>query len=190
MEVNDHNPETIVAQALVERIQSGDLSAEAEMVQRYQPGLRAILLKRADSAFLVEEVAQATWEVVIPKIRQGEIRAPEKLGAFIMTIGKNQLIMAFRKNTKLPDANPDIIDAQADTKERPDEWLQNRQLGLAIRSALDDLPQARDRELITQFFIKGKTKQELCEQFALTPAHFDRVLYRARNRFKAIWHQQ
>jgi hypothetical protein len=51
---------------------------------------------------------------------------------------------------------------------------------------LDELPTARDRQVLIRFYLDGSDKQSLCEEFGLSPKHFDRVLMRARSRLRTI----
>ena len=56
-----------------------------------------------------------------------------------------------------------------------------------MQEVLSELGQERDRDIIQKFYLFGLSKSQLCEQYEISPAHFDRVLYRAKERFKVIW---
>lgn len=180
--------EASVARQLVERITAGDTSAETEMVERYHRGLVAMLYNRSKDRSLAEDVAQDTWVLALQKVRNQELRDTSKLASFITQIGRNQLIMSYRASSKQQYSDDDELgelpDQQAQT---PEQSLVNSQLGHVIGTLLDELTQDRDRDLIKRFYLSGDCKFELCKEYDLTEAHFDRVLFRARQRFKKLW---
>lgn len=179
-----------VAIDLVSKIQSGNPGAEAQMVSRYSRGLKAALFHRCKDIGLAEDVMQESWIVVINKVRNGEIRKPENLSAFIIQVGKNQLIMKFRKQSKM-SSEVAIEDIELASQEStPEQALINTRLGKTITRLFDSLSVARDKEILQKFYVTGLSKSSLCEEYELTEAHFDRVLYRARQRFKKLWVQE
>ena len=44
----------------------------------------------------------------------------------------------------------------------------------------------RDRELLVRFYLYEESKESLCRTFGLTELHFNRVIYRARDRFREL----
>ena len=182
----EYTAEAEVAKNLVEQIVSGDHRAEAEMVSRYERGLITMLRNRSKDRHVAEEVAQDTWMVVLTKVRKNELRDASKLAAFISQVGRNQLLMRYRSQARDPQQldEPDTFQAQ---KLSPEDSLVNNQLGAAIEKMFGMLSQDRDRQILQQFYHVGVSKQELCRRFSLSDSHFDRVLFRARERFKSIW---
>lgn len=168
------------------RIVSGDQAAENAMVERYHHGLIVMLFNRCSETALAEDVAQDTWLLVLRKVRDGELRDTTKLGAFIMQIGRNQLIMKFRSRQKNPDSYDDEVGSIADQSPTPDQILEREQFGSAVIELLSEMTKDRDKELLKRFYLVGDDKTDICRQWELDPIHFDRVLYRARERFKNI----
>jgi len=182
--------ESEVSQSLVERILQKDRTAEAEMVQRYQRGLYVMLFNRAKNKALAEDIAQESLTLVLTKVRNNDLRDPTKLAAYIIQIGKNQLLMHYRQQSKfdiIDDADLDSITHGQAAHTTPEQAAINEQLGELIQEVLSELKQTRDQDIIKGFYLSGKTKQDLCDVHKVTPAHFDRVLYRARERFKKLW---
>lgn len=182
--------EASIAKQLVERILAREANAEAEMIARYDSGLRALLFKRSKDKQLADDIAQDTWFVVISKVRKGELRESEKLAAFIIQTGKNQLLMHYRKKstseTQLDEDFREPIDAGL----TPEQDLQNAQLGALIGRLFKSMSQKRDREILKNFYLRGREKGELCNELNISEAHFDRVLFRARQRFKKLWDRE
>jgi len=48
----------------------------------------------------------------------------------------------------------------------------------------------RDRELLVRFYLQEESKEELCRAFGLTELHFNRVIHRARDRFRDLLRQR
>jgi len=76
-----------------------------------------------------------------------------------------------------------------DTKNSPEKAFVDGQLSQCVARLLDELTVDRDKHILRRFYLVGDDKDELCKEFDLTPAHFDRVLYRARERFKVLWEE-
>ncbi|MFC3120127.1 RNA polymerase sigma factor [Agaribacter flavus] len=187
----DNMSESEFAQSIVERIIAGDAKAEKEMVKRYQRGLMFMLRKRSGDEHLAADVSQDTWRLVIEKVRQGQLKDPKKLSAFIVQIGKNQLIMHYRRpEAKKTDSLDETQTRAMEATEQPEKVLENHNLALMVRSVIGELNTPRDRELIFRFFIDEQEKHVICHELDLDKVHFDRVLYRAKQRFKQLWDSQ
>ena len=48
------------------------------------------------------------------------------------------------------------------------------------------LPTVRDREIIKRFYLDEEDKAEICRSMGLSPLHFDRVMFRARQRVRVL----
>jgi len=174
-------------ETLVQKIIDGDSSAETEIVQRYQTPLMVILCNSSKDRVLAEDIAQDTWIIVLQKIRNGDVREPKQLAAFIRQVGKNQLIMRYRKNEKDKHNEPVDDDKTYSTSPTPEQNVVNNQLNKSIVNLFKQLSQPRDRDILKRFYTTEDTKEDLCHEYGLTSAHFDRVLHRARERFKKLW---
>lgn len=187
LKINGNATEAEVSAYLVKRIITGDRVAEAEMVSRYQRGLKAVLFQKTNDSFVLEDVIQDTWLVVLKRVRNNELRDSSKLAGFIIQTGKNQLIMKFRKvragDENLGDELPDLVDKSL----TPDQEAENTQLAGVISGVFSQMKQTRDQDLLERFYLSGDTKSDLCEEYDLTASHFDRVIFRARQRFKTLW---
>ena len=171
------------AEELVRRILAGDQSAEALMVNKYQRGLKLVLFRQG-GASLIEDVCQETWRVVLEKVRANAIREPAKLSAFIVQIGRNQLIMHNRKlrKTEEYDHEVEVIPGKHD----PSSDYEQMRLREMVSQALLSLDTDRDREVLRRFYLSEEEKSKICADLELTPEHFSRVLYRAKARFRAL----
>ena len=55
-----------------------------------------------------------------------------------------------------------------------------------MRALLNELGQPRDREILQRFYVQEEDKERICNDLHLDGAHFNRVLFRARERFREL----
>ena len=48
---------------------------------------------------------------------------------------------------------------------------------------------ARDRQVLFRFYIAEENKEDICSDLGLSSLHFNRVLFRARERFRELYEQ-
>jgi RNA polymerase sigma-70 factor (ECF subfamily) len=170
---------------ILQDIRNGDKQAEKELVERYWRGLIFVLNNQCHDPDLTNDLAQDTFIIVINKARKGDIENPAALGAFIRQVGVNLVIAHFRKESRRKTDVDENIDIQfPDRAPSIQQSLGEKELTQVVKQVMDELPNQRDRELLYRYFVYGHTKQQICDDFELTLAHFDRVLYRARARLK------
>lgn len=174
-------------EALLERIRNGDKQAEEILVHQYWRGLHYIVNRQTSDAELAADIAQDAFVVVITKARKGEIENAAAIGSFIRNVAGNLLIANYRKDARRKtDSNDQVDHLFEHIQPEQAEKLCQQKLVEVVAQVLDELPTKRDRDLLYRFFVYGQAKSLICEEFELTEAHFDRVLYRARNRLKQI----
>lgn len=55
-----------------------------------------------------------------------------------------------------------------------------------MREVFRDLGTPRDRELLVRYYLHDEDKDSVCRRLGLTEAHFNRVIFRARERFRGL----
>ncbi|TVZ37206.1 RNA polymerase sigma-70 factor (ECF subfamily) [Alteromonadaceae bacterium 2753L.S.0a.02] len=168
---------------LVQRIRNGDSLAEHQLVEKYQRGLRLVLQRKSNPG-IAEEVCQETWRVVLENLRQGKLRDPQKLAAYITQTGRNQLIMYFRRNENTGADSSKTVEPT--TTFGPQDAVEQQRLRNIIQKLLDELNKPRDREILQRFYLDEEDKVKICEDLSLSDLHFNRVLHRAKQRFRAL----
>lgn len=176
---------------ILERIRQGNKQAEQQMVEQYWRGLTFVLNSQCKDPDLVQDIAQETFIIVLNKARNGEIHNTNALASFIRQTGVNLVIAHFRKEKSRKTDAYSPFDFQFPSND-PDVYkrVTESQLLNVVEQTLAQLPMQRDRDLITKYFVENIEKQQLCDQFDITPAHFDRVLFRARQRLKDLLKQR
>jgi len=178
--------ERIVSAAL-----TGDRRAESQMLVALRPGVLAVLRFGAFHRWVdAEDLTQETLQVVVERVRAGTIDDPRKVFAFAAATARNLALNAARKMLRQQTVvDSELVDEIAQNLEmEPNELSDSddRHLAQAVMALLDELPTARDRQVLIRFYLDGSDKQSLCEEFGLSPKHFDRVLMRARSRLRTI----
>jgi RNA polymerase sigma-70 factor (ECF subfamily) len=177
-----------VAAQIVDRIRAGDPSAEEELVRRFSRGLSIILRRAAADATLAEDLHQETFRVALAKIRAGEVRDPSRLAGFLASLARNLAIEHFRRRPPGgASLDADAVAHPASARAGPlDLLLKGEQAELA-RRVLADLPSERDRQVLFRFYVAEDDKRDICADLGLTSLQFNRVLFRARQRYRELY---
>ena len=175
---------------LVRRILAGERSAEEELVLRYTRGVTIIVRRIVKDPCVTEDLCQETFRLVLEKVRRGDLREAERLSGFVCSLARNLAIDYFRQAARretledieatrpLPDPAPDQL-----------SLLLQKEKAKAIRQVLKELKSERDREVLYRFYIAEEEKEQICTDLGLSSLHFNRVLYRARERFRELCEQ-
>jgi len=186
--VTEETPEPEIAAGLVRRIGSGDATAEEELVRRYSRGLLFHLRRMTADPDLSDDLHQETFRVVLERLRGGAIADPERLSGFILGTGRNLFLGGWRKRTRRGErdavdvAELEILD---DAPGPLDQVLREEELG-EVRRLLGELATDRDRQVLFRFYVAEEAKERICADLGLSSLHFNRVLFRARQRFKDL----
>jgi RNA polymerase sigma-70 factor (ECF subfamily) len=171
---------------VVERIEHGDRAAEAELVARYARGVRLILLKRTGDAQVASDLCQDTFFVVIRKLRARELRDPAKLAAFVNQVAVNLSIEHFRRESRFVHSPDGIIGLEAAHTDKYDKQVDFEAASAQLNGVLRQLAIDRDREILRRYYLSDDDKDVICRDLDLSPTHFDRVLYRAKQRMREL----
>lgn len=187
MRHGNNTVESIAPHVLVERIRAGQKSAESELVRRYSRAIMIMLEQRTGDIQRAEDVHQDTFCVVLQRLRTTGIEDPSRISAFLHKTAINILIGDYRKETRrqtFPDT--DLIQRHCDTKSDQLRQLIRDEADQAIRTTIQELSNERDKELLYRFYILQQEKPLICKALRLTTQHFDRVISRARKRFREL----
>jgi RNA polymerase sigma factor (sigma-70 family) len=172
---------------LVRRIGSGDERAEAQLVERYSRGVTYLLRRLTGDLDLADDLHQETFGVVLQRLRNRGLAEPDKLAGFVRATARNLWIGSRRKRVRRrTDEDSEEVERTADPGGGPLARAVRRQRAAAVRRLLDELATERDREILTRFYLAEEDKAAICTDLALSSLHFNRVLHRAKQRFKEI----
>ncbi|MEM1261160.1 MAG: sigma-70 family RNA polymerase sigma factor [Pseudomonadota bacterium] len=193
-QMDESEPKTDLAEegrraaALAERIRAGDRRAENELVARYSRPLMIMLRARTNGDLaLAEDIHQDVFRIVIERLRGEGIDDPTRLGGYIQSTGKFQIIGRKRRQKRRnTHADSELIEETIAEDDEQMDSVYSDQMRIAVRDLLKELPNDRDRALLTRFYLYQESKASICTALELSDLHFNRVLYRAKARFRAL----
>lgn len=125
--------------------------------------------------------------MVIEHAREGKIEVPEALSAYIRQTAVNLMLAYYRKKERrATDVDPDIQTYVADQAPSLTHALHFKKLFALAEQLINEMTNQRYQEILRQHFIFGLDKAEVCTYLEVSSEHFDRVLYRARERLKQM----
>jgi RNA polymerase sigma-70 factor (ECF subfamily) len=176
-----------IATDLVSRIRQGDSQAETDLWHRYSRGLLFVLRQRTGDTELAQDLRQETFRIAIEKLRSGSVDDPAKLSAYLRGIAVNLVLGEWRKrDRRKTTADSDAIATAADDQADPQRDVTQEEFGGIVRELLQELKMPRDREILLRFYVQEADKEEICSELDVSPEHFNRVLFRAKNRFRKL----
>lgn len=134
-----------------------------------------------------EDLFQDTFGLALEKLRRGELREPAKLPGFLAQIARNLAIEHYRKvSRRKTDADSDAVLEAVSPRDSPLGDLLARENAALVRRALEELGNERDRQILLRFYIAEEDKDRISADFGLDSLQFNRVLHRARQRYKTL----
>jgi RNA polymerase sigma-70 factor (ECF subfamily) len=167
-----------------------DPVSQLAAVYRDYPGLRALILQRVHDPDVAADILQDAAVTTLEKLRNGEIAHPENLGGYLYRVALNHLRNHRRKDRSALSSAEGLEDLADGDDDIDWEWVGRPQWHEAARQLLEAMPSARDRELLARFYLGDEDKSQICRELGLSQEHFNRVIFRARNRFREILEQR
>lgn len=172
---------------LVQRVRNGDPQAETLLVKTYQRPVIEMLRNRSGDPDLAQDLLQETFIVVLRRLRTEGIEQPHKLAAYIHRVAHNLVIGHFRKETRRNTRlDSEAVELQPDSGAVQLETVLRDEMQHLVRKLLGQLSAPRDREILQRFYVWGQEKRLVCNELALDPDQFDKVISRARQRFRKL----
>lgn len=172
------------AEDIANRIANGDASAESELFERYYEGVRFALARRSRDEALAEDLAQETLLTVLNRLRESSIAEPEFLHRFIQQTAKYVFIGWTRKRGNQTEFRETVDDAPDETS--IELSYEREELRRLVRDLINDITVPRDRELLLRYYVRDQEKSAICDALSLSADHFDKIISRARIRFRDL----
>jgi RNA polymerase sigma-70 factor (ECF subfamily) len=180
------NNETVLCD-LVRRIIARDPCAEEEMVLRYSDGVFQIIYQIVRNQSLTDDLCQETFIKALEKIRHGDVREPEKLSGFICGIARFMAIDYVRKlRSSMKAEEMGAAEQIPDPAPDPCKQVLDKENTEIVRKVISDLKVKRDRDILFRFYIVEEEKDKICADMGLTREQFNRVIFRALQRYKEL----
>jgi len=128
---------------------------------------------------------------VIEKLRRGELREPAKLPGFLAQIARSLTIEHYRKiQRRKTEADSDAIAEVEASGSGPLSELMTREDAGLVRQVIQELGTERDRDILLRFYIAEEDKERIKQDLGLSSLQFNRVLHRARERYRDLYLQR
>ncbi len=149
-------------QVMIDRILAGDPAAEDDLISRFQQRVRMYVSVRTSHPDYAEEVTQETMLAAVLALREGKVREPQHLGAFILGIARNQLADAIRKQARRKTSQlPDDYDCPAPANTQDPELVES------ARREIEAL-EPGDRRILWLTLIDGFKPGEVAAQVGMS----------------------
>jgi RNA polymerase sigma-70 factor, ECF subfamily len=156
-----------------------------QFIRQHYAGLHALLQRRIGDAAIAAEMLNEAIATAIVHARQGRVAQPERLAGYVFRVALN-----LHRNYRREFDNRTELRAAGDAIQQlsgggADEGL-DAGIVHEVRAIVASLPTARDREIVKRFYLDEEDKGEICKSLGLAPLHFDKVIFRARQRLRAL----
>jgi RNA polymerase sigma-70 factor (ECF subfamily) len=168
----------------VESLCSVDQQTQQHFVGYFTLLLRLKLRSRLQSPQAIEDVCQETFTRVLTVLRKdGGLRQPESLGAFVNTVCRHVLLEHYRSSRGNESLDVEGRPELASNGDDAFDIAAAGQIKTKVREILLGLP-LRDRELLKAVFLDERDRDEVCDEFGVDRAYLRVLLHRAKQEFK------
>jgi RNA polymerase sigma factor (sigma-70 family) len=150
---------------LAARIVAGDPQAEAELVQFFGPRVFAILCARTHDREACRDLLHDAMIGILKALRQGDLREPEKLHAFIASVARNIAHTHLRGRARARVSEHLIDDIAAPDRGDLAVAAERR---AQVRQGLLRLDPT-DREILTRILADGQKLTTIAQRLGMTP---------------------
>lgn len=178
----DETPE-----GLVSAIGRGNKQAEATLLEKYYRKVLFILKKRTGDEEQARDICQETFRIILERLRKSPLEEPGKLSSFILGTAINLHIGEMRKAVRRKTQyDSDLLEDMEDESSSQVDIVARERSRKAVCALLDELQNERDHRILRLYYLEELEKEEVCKELQLSHRHFDKVISRARKRFKEL----
>jgi RNA polymerase sigma-70 factor, ECF subfamily len=151
-------------ESLIERIVSGDASAEEELVTRFRPAIFAIATARTRDREAARDLTQEILMAVLQAARGGRIRESGKLAAYVQGTARNLINHFFETRTRRAECTLDAITEQGSDPVAEQEFRERRRLVQEQLTSCNDL----DQKILLHSMVDGLNLLEVAEKLGIS----------------------
>lgn len=160
-------------------------AADERLCARLRPGLRALIKSQRGFRESVDDLVQECLLVISQRFRSGKLGDTRLQLTFAHTTAMYVLANARRSERNHQRVLETLQSQQTETLDPgiESQLIDGDRID-AVRSAVKELANARDREVLYRYYVDDEDKHVICAALNLEARHFDRVLHRARVRLR------
>jgi RNA polymerase sigma-70 factor (ECF subfamily) len=168
----------------IENLCAGNRETQEHFFGYFTELLRLKLRSKLQSPHAIEDVCQETFARVFSVLRRdGGLRQPERLGAFVNTTCNYVLFEEYRSSHRSESLDevgaPEPVAAGATAH----DLASSQQMKKRVHQILLNLA-PRDRSLLKAIFLDERDRDEVCRQFDVEREYLRVLLHRAKQEFK------
>jgi RNA polymerase sigma-70 factor (ECF subfamily) len=175
-----------IATDLARRIAAGDSAAEAQLVERYSRGVLYLLRRTGAQPELADDLHQETFRIVLERLRRRGLEEPAGLAGFLRGTARNLALAERRKAARRRTGDDDALAESPHPAPSPLHTTLAAEQAALVRQLIGELQTERDRQILLRYYLAEEEKERICADLELESLHFNRVLFRARQRFKEL----
>ena len=165
----------------------GEDEISDKFVKQHYASLQLLLQRRIKDVGVAEEMLNEAVATAISHMRVGRVSQPERLPGYVYRVALN----LYRNYRREFDNRSDLRVKTEDIDQLPmlaagSTDVAYSELPRIVRRLIAELPTARDREIVRRFYLDEEDKADICDSLRLSSLHFDKVIFRARQRMKAL----
>jgi RNA polymerase sigma-70 factor, ECF subfamily len=148
----------------------------------------SIIHREVMDAAVADDLYQETFCIVLEKIREGDVREPEKLSGFVCCVAKNRVIKHFQRAARQErlTETEEAVSLPHPARDRLEELLRKESADI-VRQILKEMTNERDVQVLFRFYLAEDDKEQICADLGLTGLQFNLVLHRARERYRELY---
>ena len=168
-------------ESLMERVQSGDHQAFAELVQRHTKRFYAAAYRVCSDQDRAEDIVQEAFLKLWQKPHMWKSGQGAKFTSWFYRVVTNTALDAMRKLK--PEYGSDTLDIYEDGRQRQDDQMQQDQEQDILESAIQALPE-RQKLALNLCFYEGLSNKEAADIIGVGVKAVESLLMRAKARLK------
>jgi RNA polymerase sigma-70 factor (ECF subfamily) len=163
---------------------AGDRETQEHFVGYFTGLLRLKLRSKLQSSHAIDDVCQETFARVFSVLRRdGGLRQPERIGAFVNTTCNHVLFEQYRLSGRSESLDEEGAPEPAAKGASALDVATSQQLKRKVREILLRMG-PRDRSLLKAIFLDERDRDEVCREFGLEREYLRVLLHRAKQEFK------
>jgi RNA polymerase sigma-70 factor, ECF subfamily len=168
---------------------AADGDSTRRLLENY-PALVRLITRASGDPRLAADLLHEAIVTAISKLQNDELALPEKIAGYVFGAAMNHLRNHRRRMDERGDRRIDSDAIENLPAEEHPGGLDQRAIAQEVRRILGSLPTPRDREIVKRFYLDEDEKDTICRDLGLSPLHFDKVIFRARQRMRKLLEQK
>src|SRR3954453_23713934 len=171
---------------IVELIVAGKPEGEELLYNTFARGLRYLAAKHCPE--YADDVAHDAILAVTKQISQGQLKTPAALPGYLNVVLKrtawNKKLESERLGANDEEFNT-VVQTRSDDRADPQRILETEERAKILREGLKSL-RPQEQEILTRFYLKGETPEQICQSMRLTETQFRLNKSRSKQRLEAF----